>query len=107
NPAAAAVRATSSLRDRVAGMRHKLGILTKHRYQQDTLEALIELQERAVERVAKAPVLGPMEASDAEDTVADWLEDHGVSGGWDLAPVLGQAGPDTVLLGPGGWTRRA
>jgi signal transduction histidine kinase len=98
NPAAAAVRATSSLRDRVAGMRHKLGILTKHRYQQDTLEALIELQERAVERVAKAPQLGPMEASDAEDTVADWLDSYGVSGGWDLAPVLVQAGLDTVWL---------
>ena len=35
NPAAAAVRATSSLRERVAGMRHKLGILTSGRYQQD------------------------------------------------------------------------
>ncbi len=98
NPAAAAVRATSSLRDRVAGMRHKLGILTKHRYQQDTLEALIELQERAVERVAKAPQLGPIEASDAEDTVADWLDGYGVGGGWDLAPVLVQAGLDTVWL---------
>ena len=29
NPAAAAVRATSALRERVAGMRHKLGVLAK------------------------------------------------------------------------------
>jgi signal transduction histidine kinase len=62
------------------------------------MESLMDLQERAVERVAKAPALGPMEASDAEDTVADWLEDHSVSGGWDLAPVLVQAGLDTVWL---------
>jgi signal transduction histidine kinase len=98
NPAAAAVRATSSLRDRVAGMRHKLAMISKHPYQQETLESLMELQERAVERVAKAPQLGPMEASDAEDAVADWLDDHEVRGGWDLAPVLVQAGIDTPWL---------
>ena len=98
NPAAAAVRATSSLRDRVAGMRHKLAHISKHPYQRETMENLMELQERAVERVAKAPALGPMEASDAEDTVADWLEDHSVSGGYDLAPTLVQAGLDTVWL---------
>jgi signal transduction histidine kinase len=98
NPAAAAVRATSSLRDRVAGMRHKLTKISKHPYHQVTLEGLMDLQERAVERVAKAPVLGPMEASDAEDAVADWLDGYGVAGGWDLAPVLVQAGLDTVWL---------
>jgi len=98
NPAAAAVRATSSLRDRVAGMRHKLTKISKHPYQGDVLEGLMELQERAVERVAKAPVLGPMEASDAEDAVADWLDGYGVSGPYDLAPTLVQAGLDTAWL---------
>jgi signal transduction histidine kinase len=98
NPAAAAVRATESLRERVAGMRHKLGLLTKKPYHHPTLEALIELQERAVEQVAKAPVLGPMEASDAEDTIADWLDGYGISGSWELAPVFVQAGLDTAWL---------
>ncbi len=98
NPAAAVVSATSALRDRVAGMRHKLGILTKHPYHQETLENLMELQERAVERVAKAPALGPMEASDAEDAVGEWLDGYGIEGGWDLAPVLVQAGLDTEWL---------
>ncbi len=98
NPAAAAVRATSSLRERVAGMRHKLGILTRQPYHQETLESLIDLQERAVERVSKAPVLGPMEASDAEDAVSDWLDGYGIQGSWNLAPVLVQAGLDTEWL---------
>jgi signal transduction histidine kinase len=98
NPAAAAVRATSSLRERVAGMRHKLGILTKQPYHQVTLESLIDLQERAVERVSKAPALGPMEASDAEDAVADWLDGYGIQGSWNLAPVLVQAGLDIEWL---------
>jgi signal transduction histidine kinase len=51
-----------------------------------------------VERVAKAPVLGPMEASDAEDTVGDWLDGYGIQGSWNLAPVLVQAGLDTEWL---------
>ena len=98
NPAAAAVSATSALRERVAGMRHKLSILTRQPYHQETLESLIDLQERAVERVAKAPALGPMEASDAEDTVSDWLDGYGIQGSWNLAPVLVQAGLDTEWL---------
>jgi signal transduction histidine kinase len=98
NPAAAAVSATSALRDRVAGMRHKLGILAKHPYHRDTLENLVDLQERAVERVAKAPALGPMEAADAEDAVGGWLDGYGIQGSWDIAPVLVQAGLDTAWL---------
>jgi len=98
NPAAAAVSATSALRERVAGMRHKLGMLTKQPYHQETLQTLIDLQERAVERVAKAPALGPMEASDAEDAVGDWLDGYGIQGSWNLAPVLVQAGLDTEWL---------
>src|SRR5215831_10482908 len=77
NPAAAAVRATAALRERVAGMRRKLGFIAKGPYEPATLEALIKLQERAAETVAKAPTLSPIEAADREDAVADWLEDHG------------------------------
>jgi signal transduction histidine kinase len=92
NPAAAAVRATSSLRERVAGMRQKLKMIAGGKYDKATLEPLIELQQRAAERVAKAPILDPMEASDREDEVSDWLEDHGCHDGWQLAPVFVQAG---------------
>jgi signal transduction histidine kinase len=98
NPAAAAVRATSSLRERVAGMRRKLGMIGAGGYSKATLATLIELQERAVEMVAKAPSLSPIEASDREDTITDWLDDHGISNGWDLAPTFVQAGLDTAWL---------
>ncbi len=92
NPAAAAVRATSSLRERVAGMRQKLKMIASGKYDTAKLEPLIELQQRAAEQVAKAPKLDPMEASDREDEVSDWLEDHGCHDGWQLAPVFVQAG---------------
>ncbi|MFD7659646.1 cyclic nucleotide-binding domain-containing protein, partial [Actinosynnema sp. NPDC059797] len=98
NPAAAAVRATSALRERVAGMRHKLALLAGGSLDPATLPALVRLQEGAVEQVAKAVELGPMEAADREDELADWLADHGVDGGWDLAPVLVAGGLDVDWL---------
>ncbi|MFE9997048.1 ATP-binding protein [Streptomyces avermitilis] len=98
NPAAAAVRATSALRERVAGMRHKLGAIAAGPYRRATLETLVELQERTAEQVAKAVPLSPLEASDREDTLADWLDDHGIAGGWQLAPTFVQGGLDTDWL---------
>jgi signal transduction histidine kinase len=92
NPAAAAVRATSVLRDRVAGMRHKLGAIAAGPWDRMTMEQLMKLQEKAVEQVAKAPTLSPMEASDREDALGEWFSDHGIVGGWDLAPTFVQAG---------------
>ena len=98
NPAAAAVRATAALRERVAGMRHKLGMIAAGTYDPAMLDTLIRLQENAVEHVAKAPKLGPIEASDAEDVISDWLQDRGISDGWELAPVFVQAGLDIDWL---------
>ncbi|MGH8960041.1 MAG: ATP-binding protein [Jatrophihabitantaceae bacterium] len=98
NPAAAAVRATSSLRDRVAGMRHKLALIAGGAWDRSALETLIGLQERAVEQVAKAPELSPLDASDREDELADWFGDHGVDGGYELAPTFVQAGIDVGWL---------
>ncbi|MFD5831533.1 ATP-binding protein [Lentzea sp. NPDC060358] len=98
NPAAAAVRATAALRERVAGMRHKLAMLAGGSIDPAELPALVKLQEKAVERVAKAPKRSPLEASDAEDEVADWLDEHDITGGWDVAPVLVAAGLDVEWL---------
>ncbi|MFD3932513.1 ATP-binding protein [Streptomyces sp. NPDC058614] len=98
NPAAAAVRATSALRDRVAGMRHKLGVIATGPYKRVTLETLVEIQERTADQVAKATPLSPLEASDREDALADWFDDHDIAGGWQLAPTFVQAGLDTDWL---------
>jgi len=98
NPAAAAVRATAALRERVAGMRHKLGMIAGGKWDRTTLETLIQLQEEAADRVPKAQALTPLEASDREDTIADWLEDHGCRESWDLAPTFVAAGLDVAWL---------
>ncbi|HMA47707.1 MAG TPA: cyclic nucleotide-binding domain-containing protein, partial [Frankiaceae bacterium] len=94
NPAGAAARATATLRERVAGMRHKLALLADSRVPPAQLARLVTLQEQAVERVAKAPRLSALAAGDQEDELADWLDAHGVSAGWDLAPVLVAGGLD-------------
>jgi signal transduction histidine kinase len=98
NPAAAAVRATATLRERVAKMRHKLGLIAEGPFSREALASLVEIQERTAERVAKAPALSPLEASDREDALTDWLEEHGIGHGWQLAPAFVQAGLDVDWL---------
>ncbi|WP_042395393.1 ATP-binding protein [Streptacidiphilus carbonis] len=98
NPAAAAVRATAALRERVAQMRGALGKVAGKSGKAAGLDELVRLEEEAVRAAAKQPVLGPLEASDREDALTDWLDDHEVAEGWELAPVLVQAGLDADWL---------
>ena len=98
NPAAAAVRATSSLRERVAGMRHKLRLIASGPYDRESLSTLIRLQEEAVEHVLKARELTPLEASDLEDALIDWFDEHDIAAGWEIAPTFVQAGLDVEWL---------
>ncbi|HEV8554884.1 MAG TPA: ATP-binding protein [Actinophytocola sp.] len=88
NPAAAASRATASLRERVAGMRHKLAILAGSDLDAVQLKRLTALQEEIVERMSSVEELSPMETSDREDELGDWLDAHDVPNGWDLAPIF-------------------
>jgi signal transduction histidine kinase len=92
------VRATEALRGRVAGMRSKLALISTGDIDRTTLAALVALQEDAVEHVAKAPTLSPMETSDREEAIGEWLTARGVSDGWDLAPTFVQAGLDEDFL---------
>jgi signal transduction histidine kinase len=98
NPAAAAVRATSTLRERVAAMRGKLKHLASGKVDPDTLVKLATVQEDAIERSAKAKHLTPMQASDREDEISDWFDEHQLSAGWQLAPVLVASGLDVEWL---------
>jgi signal transduction histidine kinase len=98
NPATAAVRATASLRELVSKMRRKLGHLATSDVDPKALVALTELQESAVEKMAKAEKLSPVEVGEAEDVLSEWLEDHGLDDAWDLAPPLVAAGVNTEWL---------
>jgi len=98
NPAAAAVRATAALKDRVAHMRRKLAMLARNEIDPQLLEMLFEAQEEAVLAIASAPTLTAVEESEREDDLTDWLDTHGVLGGWELAPVFVGAGTTPEFL---------
>jgi signal transduction histidine kinase len=88
NPASAASRAADALRDRVAGMRHKLALLAAGELDMAKLRALTSVQEDFVEKARTAPKLTALEASDLEDELTDWMDEHEVRQGWELAPAL-------------------
>jgi signal transduction histidine kinase len=98
NPAAATVRATSALRERVAGMRRKLGMIADGRIDPAQLLKLTSLAETVIERAAKAPELTAMQVSDREDEMSDWLDEHDVQSSWDLAPVFVAGGMNVECL---------
>jgi signal transduction histidine kinase len=79
-------------------MRNKLALIAGGAWDRHALESLIELQQRAVEHVAKAPELSPLDASDLEDQLVDWFDDHGLRAGYELAPTFVQAGIDVGWL---------
>ena len=82
NPAAAAQRAAEQLSRQVA----ELASLAAGGTGPDVADLLAERSQR--DRVARTP----LETSDAEGVVEDWLAAHGVEDGWQLAPTLVQVG---------------
>ena len=92
NPVTAVMRATARLRDMMTDMREKVGLMVRSQLPADQLEAIADLAGRALDQRREAPVLSPLETSDREGELADWLEDHGIAGAWDIAPTLVAAG---------------
>jgi signal transduction histidine kinase len=98
NPAAAAVRATGTLHERLAGLRQGLVDIAAGPHDGAVLAALLQLQGKEADLVTRAPALSPLETSDREDEISDWLDEHNVPDGWQLASSFVQAGLDTDWL---------
>ncbi len=98
NPAAAAVRATATLQQRVSKMREKLSALASGNLDEAALQTLIKFQDDAAQRVAEAPKLSAIDSADREDELSDWLDGHDVPGAYELAPTFVQAGIDVEWL---------
>ncbi|KWX56954.1 ATP-binding protein [Mycobacterium sp. NAZ190054] len=88
NPAAAAVRAAHALRSRLAGRRRT----------EETDPALAELQDRVAELAGKPSDLSPVQKSDLEDALGQWLDEHGVDDAWEHAATFAEAGLDIDWL---------
>ena len=92
NPAAAAARAANSLRaifDRreQASMEIDQGNLPP-----EARATLRMIEAKARELQTQSPTKNPLELSDLQQELQKWLEEHGVDDGWEVAPVLAEAG---------------
>jgi signal transduction histidine kinase len=97
NPAAAAVRATATLRDRITALRHKLPGISAGKHDA-VVQVLVRLLDEASLSGGKRAAPGALEAADLEDTITDWLDEHSVTRSWEIAPTLVQAGIGTSEL---------
>jgi signal transduction histidine kinase len=81
-------------------MRQKLRMLSDGSFTPAALRALVGLQQEVVEQVAKSTAhqLSAIETADREDAVGEWLEDHGIDGGWEIAPTFVEGGIDADWL---------
>ncbi|MDQ3285358.1 MAG: Crp/Fnr family transcriptional regulator, partial [Actinomycetota bacterium] len=97
NPAAAARRAAEDLREESLKVQ-RAALAHDERFTPVQREQIAVL-EREVTEGSRTPVLlNTLEQSDREDELTDWLEDHGVEDGIELAPTLVAAGLDTERL---------
>jgi signal transduction histidine kinase len=97
NPAAAARRAAAHLQKTTDRVQTLVCQLTKTLGHDDWLR-LVATSQSAFERLAQAPALDHLERSDRAETIAAWLEAHGVAAAWELAPTFVTAGLDTAWL---------
>ena len=83
-------------------MRHKLALIASGPYDREQLAQIIHLQEKAVAALARARasdvVPTALEVSDLEDALGEWMDDHDIAGGWELAPSFVAAGLGTQWL---------
>jgi signal transduction histidine kinase len=98
NPVAAVMRASARLREMLAEMRTKVGTMVRSQLPADKLETIADLAAEALDRRREAPKLSPLETSDREEQLTDWLEDHQVPDAVDIAPTLVAAGVEQEWL---------
>jgi signal transduction histidine kinase len=96
NPGAAARRAATQLRENLLRM-HELGSrFTRKTLLPEQKQCLLDLQARAL--AAKPIQLNSLEQSDAEESLADWLESSHIENAWKIAPTLVTIGLDSHEL---------
>ncbi len=98
NPAAAAQRAAEQLQTAFGGLRNAELALRTIRLSDDESTALGELDARARDTAGCGCNLDPLERSDLEAQIEDWLEAAGVDEGWSIAPALVDLGFDAKEL---------
>jgi signal transduction histidine kinase len=87
NPGAAAVRAASQLRQNLLRMHQLTAKFSKADLNEEQKHCMFELQEYALAK-EKPILMNSLEQSDAEEALAEWMENANVEDAWKLAPTL-------------------
>ena len=97
NPGAAARRAASQLRENLMRLHHLSAKFTRSEITSPQKECLMELQDQAL--AVQTPLrMNSLEQSDAEERLAEWMEEAEVEDAWKLAPTLVSIGIDAGCL---------
>jgi signal transduction histidine kinase len=87
NPGAAAVRAAAQLRENLMRMHKLTAKFSKSKMSEEQKQCMFELQEYALSK--ERPLrMNSLEQSDAEESLAEWMEAANVEDAWKLAPTL-------------------
>ncbi|MGO8787784.1 MAG: ATP-binding protein [Terriglobia bacterium] len=97
NPAAAAQRATASLRETLETVRDASIRLSRHALSQDQRNLITSFERKAGQYTPAIPV-DPLAQSDREERITTWLEGRHVPDAWKIAPGLADAGVDVPKL---------
>ena len=98
NPASAARRAARELRQVFPVLQTQTLKLTHKSLTDEQREFLTTLQQDAIVRFQNAPPLDTLNQSDREDCIIEWMDEHNIQNGWQLASTLVAAGLDTDWL---------
>jgi signal transduction histidine kinase len=92
NPASAARRSSKALYELLPQLQHQTLMLCSLGLSDPQLESLLTVPQDAARNAAQTNSLSPLERSDREDEIGDWLEQRGVSNGYDMAAVFVNVG---------------
>jgi signal transduction histidine kinase len=88
NPAAASLRSTTILRERLAEWQRLTSSLEEAELDAAQRAALARLRARMADNTTSSAPLELLARSDREYEIEEWLDDHGVGRAWEIAPVL-------------------
>jgi signal transduction histidine kinase len=90
NPAAATVRSVDAMKEVTASLMTSLEALAAASEAASQFDQLDWLRRAVSTRSIESPAV----LAEREDELTDWLDEHDVENGWQIAPVLAEAGAD-------------
>jgi|HubBroStandDraft_5_1064220.scaffolds.fasta_scaffold02753_2 signal transduction histidine kinase len=98
NPAAAIGRSSASLRETLDALRFAGLRVSHHTLTNEQTQFIDEAEQEFIHRLERKFVPDAIEDADREESISNWLEQHGVKDAWELAPLLSEAHTDIDKL---------